>query len=114
MDTSILSQYGCIIINTAAGFSGARPGQLGRGAPPARSSSLDGGMGPNPSAGRPFPPQHRNNAPYSLLQQKQQQQGMMGTSMASQAVMANSGQAGEEIPSCNCTVCLKMLLYCCR
>lgn len=55
-------------------------------------------MGPNINAGRPFPPQHRNNAtPYSLLQQQQQQQqGMMGThaGMANQAAMANPGQAG--------------------
>ncbi|XP_035526242.1 nuclear receptor coactivator 2-like isoform X2 [Morone saxatilis] len=75
-----------------AGFNSARPGQPGRGAPPARSASLDGSMGPNPNAGRPFPPQHRNNGPYSLLQQ-QQQQGMMGThaGMANQAAMANPG-----------------------
>lgn len=76
-----------------AGFNGARPGQPGRGAPPVRSTSLDSSMGPNPNAGRPFPPQHRNNGPYSLLQQ-QQQQGMMGThpGMANQAAMANPGQ----------------------
>ncbi|XP_073346646.1 nuclear receptor coactivator 2-like isoform X2 [Pagrus major] len=75
-----------------ASFNSARPGQPGRGAPPVRSASLDGGMGPNPNAARPFPPQHRNNSPYSLLQQ-QQQQGMMGThpGMANQAAMANAG-----------------------
>ncbi|XP_070701171.1 nuclear receptor coactivator 2-like [Pempheris klunzingeri] len=79
-------------IGPATGFNGARPGQPGRGAPPVRSTSLDSGMGPNPNAGRPFPPQHRNNGPYSLLQQ-QQQQGMMGThaGMANQAAMANPG-----------------------
>ncbi|CAG5896334.1 unnamed protein product [Menidia menidia] len=62
------------------GFSGARPGQ---GAPPVRSMSLDGSMGPSPS--RPFPPQHRTS-PYALLQQ--QQQSMMG---AHKARMASSG-----------------------
>ncbi|XP_074545194.1 nuclear receptor coactivator 2-like isoform X2 [Halichoeres trimaculatus] len=74
-----------------AGYNGARQIQPGRVAPPVRSGSLDGSMGPNPNAGRPFPPQHRNNAPYSLLQQ--QQQGMMGThaGMANQAGMANPG-----------------------
>lgn len=83
-----------------AGFNGARPGQPGRGAAPVRSTSLDGSMGPNPNAGRPFPPQHRNNGPYSILQQ--QQQGMMGShaGMANQAAMANPGQTGEEIVSC--------------
>ncbi|KAF1384226.1 hypothetical protein PFLUV_G00140520 [Perca fluviatilis] len=83
-------------INSATGLNGARPGQPGRGAPPVRSTSLDSSMGPNPNAGRSFPPQHRNNGPYSLLQQQQQQQqqqGMMGThaGMASQAAMANPG-----------------------
>ncbi|XP_068582220.1 nuclear receptor coactivator 2-like isoform X2 [Cebidichthys violaceus] len=75
-----------------AGFNSARPGQPGRGAPPVRIASLDGSVGPTPNAGRPFPPQHRNNGPYSLLQQ-QQQQGMMGThaGMTNQAVMANPG-----------------------
>ncbi|KAM9718996.1 LOW QUALITY PROTEIN: nuclear receptor coactivator 2-like [Menidia menidia] len=62
------------------GFSAARPGQ---GAPPVRSMSLDGSMGPSPS--RPFPPQHRTS-PYALLQQ--QQQSMMG---AHKARMASSG-----------------------
>ncbi|XP_059200078.1 nuclear receptor coactivator 2-like isoform X3 [Centropristis striata] len=73
-----------------ASFNGARPGQPGRAAPPVRCSSLDGSMGPNPNAARQFPPQHRNNGPYSLLQQ-QPQQGMMGThpGMANQAAMAN-------------------------
>ncbi|XP_027144239.1 nuclear receptor coactivator 2 isoform X2 [Larimichthys crocea] len=73
----------------AAGFNSARPGQPGRGVPPARSTSLENSMGPNPNAGRPFPPQHRNNGPYSMMQQ----QGMMGThaGMANQAVMANPG-----------------------
>ncbi|KAM7379772.1 hypothetical protein PAMP_005299 [Pampus punctatissimus] len=72
-----------------AGFNGARPGQPSRGAPPVRSMSMDGNVGPNPNATRPFPSQHRNNSPYSLLQQHQ---GMMGThaSMASQATMANT------------------------
>ncbi|XP_041658314.1 nuclear receptor coactivator 2-like isoform X2 [Cheilinus undulatus] len=79
-------------LGSATGFNGARPGQPGRGAPPVRSTSLDGSMGPNPNASRPFPPQHRNTTPYSLLQQ-QQQQGMMGThvGMANQAGMANPG-----------------------
>ncbi|XP_074508359.1 nuclear receptor coactivator 2-like isoform X2 [Sebastes fasciatus] len=74
-----------------ASFNGARLGQPARGALPVRSTSLDSSMGPNPNAGRPFPPQHRNNSPYSLLQQ--QQQGMMGThaGMANQAAMANPG-----------------------
>nr|XP_046264837.1 nuclear receptor coactivator 2-like isoform X2 [Scatophagus argus] len=71
-----------------ASFSGARPGQPGRGAPPVRTTSLDSSMAPNSSAGRPFPPQHRSNGPYSLLQQ--QQQGMMGAhAMANQAAMAS-------------------------
>ncbi|KAM9350167.1 nuclear receptor coactivator 2-like [Symphorus nematophorus] len=76
-----------------ASFNAARPGQPGRGAPPVRSASLEGGMGPNPNAGRPFPPQQRNSGPYSLLQQQQQQQGMMGAhgGMANQAAMANPG-----------------------
>lgn len=84
------------MITHPAGFNGARPSHPGRGGPPIRSTSVDSGMGPNPNAGRPFPPQHRNNAPYSLLQQ-QQQQGMMGThtGMANQAAMANPGQAGK-------------------
>uniref|UniRef100_A0A671Z1R2 Nuclear receptor coactivator 2 n=1 Tax=Sparus aurata TaxID=8175 RepID=A0A671Z1R2_SPAAU len=75
--------------NSSTGFNSARPGQPGRGAPPVRSASLDGSMGPNPNAARPFPPQHRNNNPYSLLQQ---QQSMMGThaGMANQAAMANA------------------------
>ncbi|XP_067462780.1 nuclear receptor coactivator 2-like isoform X2 [Thunnus thynnus] len=72
-----------------AGFNGVRPNQPVRGAP-VRSMSLDGSMGPNPNAARPFPPQHRNNSPYPLLQQHQ---SMMGThtSMANQAAMANAG-----------------------
>ncbi|XP_028987091.1 nuclear receptor coactivator 2-like isoform X2 [Betta splendens] len=71
-----------------AGFNGARMGQPGRGAAPARTMSVDSSMVPSPT--RPFPPQHRNISPYSLLQQ--QQQGMMGahTSMANPA-MANPG-----------------------
>nr|XP_020468110.1 nuclear receptor coactivator 2-like [Monopterus albus] len=71
------------------GFNGARLGQPGRGAPPVRTMSLDSTMVPNPNATRPFPPQHRNNSPYSLLQQ----QGMMGThaGMANQAAMVNPG-----------------------
>ncbi|XP_037315050.2 nuclear receptor coactivator 2-like isoform X2 [Pungitius pungitius] len=70
----------------AAGFNSARPGQPGRGPAPVRMASLDGGVGPNGS--RPFPPQHRNNGPYSLMQQ-----GMMGNNagMANQAGMANAG-----------------------
>ncbi len=75
-----------------AGFNGARLGLPVRGAPPVRSTSLESSMGPNPNAGRPFPPQHRNDGPYSLLQQ----QGMMGThaGMANQAAMARPGQTG--------------------
>lgn len=84
-----------------AGFNGPRPGQPGRGGLPGRSMSLDNNMGPNPNpnATRPFPPQHRNNAPYSLLQQQPQQQGMMGShaGMANQAAMANAGKTGKEI-----------------
>nr|XP_033506149.1 nuclear receptor coactivator 2-like isoform X1 [Epinephelus lanceolatus]XP_033506150.1 nuclear receptor coactivator 2-like isoform X1 [Epinephelus lanceolatus] len=82
-------------IGSATGFNSARPGQPCRGAPPVRSSSLDSGMGPNPNAGRPFPPQHRNNSPYSLLQQ-QQQQGMMAThaGMLSNGSMRGSMQQG--------------------
>ncbi|XP_070830489.1 nuclear receptor coactivator 2-like isoform X1 [Chaetodon trifascialis] len=77
-------------VGPATGFAGARPVQPARGAPPVRSTSLDSSMGPNPNAVRPFPPQHRNNGPYSLLQQ---QQGMMGTHgpMANQAAMTNPG-----------------------
>ncbi|XP_022067981.1 nuclear receptor coactivator 2-like isoform X1 [Acanthochromis polyacanthus] len=76
-------------ISPAAGFNGSRPGQSTQGAPPIRSMSLDNGMGPNPNTARPFPPQHRNNSPYSLLQQ----QSMMGThaSMANQAAMSTTG-----------------------
>ncbi|XP_056248264.1 nuclear receptor coactivator 2-like isoform X3 [Seriola aureovittata] len=75
-----------------ATFNGARPGQPSRGAPPVRSMSMDGNMAPNPNTTRPFPPQHRNHGPYSLMQQ-QQQQGMMGShaAMANQAAMANAG-----------------------
>lgn len=72
-------------------------GQPGRGAPPARSMSVDSSMVPSPT--RPFPPQHRNNGPYSLLQQQQQQQqGMMGThaGIANPVAMANPGQAGKK------------------
>ncbi|XP_060899494.1 nuclear receptor coactivator 2-like isoform X2 [Labrus mixtus] len=78
-----------------ASFNGARPGQPGRGAPPVRSASLDGSIGPNPNAGRPFPPQHRNNAPYSLLQH-QQQQGMMGAhaGMANPGMLSNGSMRG--------------------
>ncbi|XP_026230550.1 nuclear receptor coactivator 2-like isoform X2 [Anabas testudineus] len=74
-----------------AGFNGVRPGQPGRGAPPVRSMSLDSSMVPSPT--RPFPSQHRNNSPYSLLQQQQQQQGMMGThaGMTNPTAMANPG-----------------------
>ncbi|XP_068604664.1 nuclear receptor coactivator 2-like [Brachionichthys hirsutus] len=66
-------------------FNGSRPGQPGQGAP-VRGVSTDSGMGPNPNGSRQFPPQHRSNGPYSLLQQ-QQQQGMMGT----YAGLANQG-----------------------
>ncbi|XP_072220767.1 nuclear receptor coactivator 2-like isoform X3 [Leuresthes tenuis] len=74
-----------------ASFNGARPVQ---GAPPVRSMSLDGSLGPSPA--RPFPPQHRNSSPYTFLQQ-QQQQSMMGThsSMTSKAPMANTGIRGS-------------------
>ncbi|XP_056913746.1 nuclear receptor coactivator 2-like isoform X5 [Takifugu flavidus] len=70
----------------AAGFNGARAVQR---APTLRSSALDGGMGSVPNAGRPFMPQHRNTAPYSLLQQ---QQGMMGAhaGMSGHAAMSNA------------------------
>ncbi|XP_053186784.1 nuclear receptor coactivator 2-like [Scomber japonicus] len=73
-----------------AGFNGARPNQPIRAAPPVRSMSLDGGMGPNHNAARPFPPQHRNNSPYTLMQQHQ---SMMGNHacMPNQAAMANAG-----------------------
>ncbi|XP_041848108.1 nuclear receptor coactivator 2-like isoform X2 [Melanotaenia boesemani] len=68
-----------------ASFNGARPGQPGQGAPPVRSMSLDGSMGPSPT--RSFPPQHRNSSPYSLLQQ----QGMPGSHNS----MANTGIRGN-------------------
>uniref|UniRef100_A0A1A8J042 Nuclear receptor coactivator n=1 Tax=Nothobranchius kuhntae TaxID=321403 RepID=A0A1A8J042_NOTKU len=76
-----------------ASFNGARLEQPSQGAPPVRSMSLDGSMGTSPT--RSFPPQHRNKAPYSLLQQ--QQQGMMGTHsiMSNQAGMANTGIRGS-------------------
>ncbi|KAM4728624.1 nuclear receptor coactivator 2-like isoform 3-T6 [Anableps anableps] len=76
-------------VGPAASFNGVRPGQPGQGAPPGRSMSLDSSMGSSPT--RPFPPQHRNNGPYSL-----QQQGMMGvhTSM-NQAAAANTGLRGS-------------------
>ncbi|KAM4604782.1 LOW QUALITY PROTEIN: nuclear receptor coactivator 2-like [Polymixia lowei] len=71
-----------------AHFNGARLTQPARGVPPARTVSLESSMGPG--AARHLPPQHRNNGPYSLLQQ---QQGMMGThgGVANQAAMANAG-----------------------
>lgn len=71
-----------------AGFNGARPDHPGQGAPPVRSMSLDSSMGSSPT--RPFPHHHRNNGPYSLLQQ----QGMMGThpGMTSQAGVVNAGK----------------------
>uniref|UniRef100_A0A3B5RC01 Nuclear receptor coactivator 2 n=1 Tax=Xiphophorus maculatus TaxID=8083 RepID=A0A3B5RC01_XIPMA len=72
-------------IGAAASFNGVRPGQAGQGAPPGRSMSLDSSMGSSPT--RPFPPQHRNNGPYSL-----QQQGMMGTHTSmNQAAVTNTG-----------------------
>uniref|UniRef100_A0A8C5I3V3 Nuclear receptor coactivator n=1 Tax=Gouania willdenowi TaxID=441366 RepID=A0A8C5I3V3_GOUWI len=79
-----------------AGFNGARPGQPSQG-PPIRSMSLDDQIGPGSKSVRPFPPQHRNNGPFSLLQQQQQHQGMMGTqtSMSSQASMANTVMRGS-------------------
>lgn len=57
---------------------------------------MEAGMGSVPSAGRPFIPQHRNNAPYSLLHQ---QQGMMGAhaSMPSHAAMSNAGQRRQDV-----------------
>lgn len=71
----------------SAGFNGARAEQ--QGAPPVRSLSLDSSMGTSPT--RPFPPHHRHNAPYTLLQQ----QGMMGThpNLANQAGAANTGRS---------------------
>uniref|UniRef100_A0A1A8F558 Nuclear receptor coactivator n=1 Tax=Nothobranchius korthausae TaxID=1143690 RepID=A0A1A8F558_9TELE len=71
-----------------ASFNGARLEQPSQGAPPVRSMSLDGSMGT--SLTRSLPPQHRNKAPYSLLQQ---QQGMMGSHgmMPNQAGMLNAG-----------------------
>ncbi|XP_056148993.1 nuclear receptor coactivator 2-like [Lampris incognitus] len=67
-----------------ANFNGVRLNQPVRSGPPVRNMSLDGGMGPTLT--RPFPPQHRSNGPYSLLQQQQQQ-----SMMATQGGMANSG-----------------------
>ncbi|MEQ2243275.1 hypothetical protein ILYODFUR_005353 [Ilyodon furcidens] len=76
-------------IGHAASFNGVRPGQPGQGTPPARSMSMDSTMGSSPT--RPFPPQHRNNGPYSL-----QQQGMMGTHTSmNQAAVANTGLRGS-------------------
>ncbi|XP_017165657.1 nuclear receptor coactivator 2-like isoform X3 [Poecilia reticulata] len=76
-------------IGAAASFNGVRPGQAGQGAPPGRSMSLDSSMGSSPT--RPFPPQHRNNGPYSL-----QQQGMMGTHTSmNQAAITNTGLRGS-------------------
>ncbi|XP_030607204.1 nuclear receptor coactivator 2-like isoform X2 [Archocentrus centrarchus] len=77
-------------------FNGARPSHSVQGAPPIRNMSLESSMGPSPNTTRPFPPQHRNNSPYSLMQQ-QQQQGMMGPhmGMANQAAMANTGMRGS-------------------
>lgn len=48
-----------------------------------------------PNAGRPFIPQHRNSAPYSL---QLQQQGMMGAhaGMSGHAPMPNAGLRGED------------------
>ncbi|KAM4728623.1 nuclear receptor coactivator 2-like isoform 2-T5 [Anableps anableps] len=77
-------------VGPAASFNGVRPGQPGQGAPPGRSMSLDSSMGSSPT--RPFPPQHRNNGPYSL-----QQQGMMGvhTSMNQAAAANTAGLRGS-------------------
>uniref|UniRef100_A0A667YHB7 Nuclear receptor coactivator n=1 Tax=Myripristis murdjan TaxID=586833 RepID=A0A667YHB7_9TELE len=85
-------QYWCSVI--PADLNGVRLGHPGRGGPPVRSVSLDGTLGPNHAAARPFTQQHRSSGPYSLLQQQQQQQhGMMGShgGMANQAAMANAG-----------------------
>ncbi|KAM9323472.1 nuclear receptor coactivator 2-like [Pholidichthys leucotaenia] len=74
-----------------AGFISARPFQSSQG-PPIRSASLESGLGLSPGPTRPFLPQHRNSAPYSLVQHQQPQQSMMGThtGMANQGAMANT------------------------
>ncbi|XP_061587937.1 nuclear receptor coactivator 2-like isoform X2 [Cololabis saira] len=88
-NSSSSSQHRALPPTGAASFSSVRPSQSSQCAPPLRSVSLDGTMGP-----RPLLPQHRNNSPYSILQQ--QQQGLMGTHavMTNHAVMANTGIRG--------------------
>ncbi|XP_040921434.1 nuclear receptor coactivator 2 isoform X2 [Toxotes jaculatrix] len=70
-------------------FGGVRPGQPARGLP-VRSVSLDMNVSPQqPSLQYPI----RATSPYTLMQQQQQQQGMVGNHgmMANQAGMVNTG-----------------------
>lgn len=79
-------------------FGGVRPGQPGRGLP-VRSVSLDMNVSPQqPSLQYPI----RATSPYALMQQQQQQQGMVGNHnmMANQAGMVNAGGWAE---SCHAT-----------
>ncbi|XP_031705748.1 nuclear receptor coactivator 2 isoform X3 [Anarrhichthys ocellatus] len=70
-------------------FAGVRPGQPGRGLP-VRSVSLDMNVSPQqPSLQYPI----RATSPYTLMQQQQQQQGMVGSHgmMVSTGLMAPGG-----------------------
>uniref|UniRef100_A0A667YJ02 Nuclear receptor coactivator n=1 Tax=Myripristis murdjan TaxID=586833 RepID=A0A667YJ02_9TELE len=73
-------------------FSGVRPGQPGRSLP-VRSVSLDMNMSPQqPSLQYPM----RATSPYTLMQQQQQQQGMVGGHgmIANQANVVSTGECG--------------------
>ncbi|XP_034038762.1 nuclear receptor coactivator 2-like isoform X3 [Thalassophryne amazonica] len=72
----------------SSNFHVARLGQQSQAAPPVRSLSLDSSAGTNPSTPRPFLSSHRNNSPFSLLQQ-----GIMAihTGMTNQTAMASAG-----------------------
>lgn len=59
-------------VTAPAGYSGSRAVQQSRAPPPVRNLSMENNMN------RAFPPQHRSSAPYALMQQQQQPQGMMG------------------------------------
>ncbi|XP_056155377.1 nuclear receptor coactivator 2 [Lampris incognitus] len=75
---------------------GVRPGQPGRGLP-VRSVSLDMNVSPQqPSLQYPM----RATSPYTLMQQQQQQQGIVGNHgmMSNQAGMVNTGLMGAGGP----------------
>lgn len=79
-------------------FGGVRPSQPGRGLP-VRSMSLDMNVSPQqPSLQYPI----RATSPYTLMQQQQQQQGMVGNHnmMANQAGMGNAGGCDFVVAAC--------------